>query len=145
LLPYLLGAAWAYAVAGAFDAPLFWSGLGGVVLAVIGVECFNEYFDAQMGTDRVFNPADVPPVTRAVFWVGTVAFAGALAVGVYRVAPGMADPRLACWWRGGDLYEAPRSAGLPRLETVIALSHGPWMVSASLPAHPGFVGRSGLR
>ena len=56
LLPYLLGAAWAYAVAGTFDAALFWSGLGGVVLAVIGVEAFNEYFDARMGTDRVFNP-----------------------------------------------------------------------------------------
>src|SRR5215468_9499674 len=37
LLPYLLGAAWAYAIAGAFDAPAFWSGLAGVVLAVIGV------------------------------------------------------------------------------------------------------------
>ena len=57
LLPYLLGAAWAYAMAGAFDAAVFWSGLGGVVLAVIGVEAFNEYFDSRMGTDRVFNPA----------------------------------------------------------------------------------------
>ena len=28
LLPYLLGAAWAYSVAGAFDAPVFWSGPG---------------------------------------------------------------------------------------------------------------------
>ena len=83
LLPYLLGAAWAYAMAGTFDGPLFWSGLGGVTLAVIGVECFNEFFDAQMGTDRIFNPADVPPVTRAVFLIGTLAFAGALTVGVY--------------------------------------------------------------
>jgi hypothetical protein len=48
LLPYLLGAAWAYAIAGHFDAALFWSGLGGVVLSVIGVEAFNEYFDARM-------------------------------------------------------------------------------------------------
>src|SRR5262249_60880881 len=47
LLPYLLGAAWAWAIAGSFDAALFWGGLGGVVLAVIGVECFNEFFDAQ--------------------------------------------------------------------------------------------------
>ena len=38
-----------------FDAALFWSGLAGVVLAVIGVEAFNEYFDSRMGTDRVFN------------------------------------------------------------------------------------------
>src|SRR5262247_1821123 len=71
LVPYLLGAAWGYAVAGEFDAFLFWGGLGGVVLAVIGVESFNEFFDAQMGTDRVFNPDEVPPVARAVFWIGT--------------------------------------------------------------------------
>ncbi len=58
LLPYLLGAAWAFAVEGQFDAAMFWSGLGGVVLAVVGVEAFNEYFDAKMGTDRVFNPKD---------------------------------------------------------------------------------------
>ena len=83
LLPYLLGAAWAYAMAGRFDAPIFWSGLSGVVLAVIGVEAFNEYFDARMGTDRVFNPDDLPPMSDAVLWLGVAAFAGALAVGVY--------------------------------------------------------------
>ena len=65
LLPYLLGAAWAYATAGALDVPIFWSGLGGVVLAVIGVEAFNEYFDSRMGTDRIFNPDDLPPVSAA--------------------------------------------------------------------------------
>jgi 1,4-dihydroxy-2-naphthoate octaprenyltransferase len=60
LLPYLLGAAWAYARGGAFDPVAFWSGLAGVLFAVVGVEAFNEYFDSRMGTDRVFNPADVP-------------------------------------------------------------------------------------
>src|SRR4051794_28912151 len=63
LLPYLLGAAWAYAIAGQFDARIFWSGFAGVVLAVVGVEAFNEYFDARMGTDRIFNPAELPPIT----------------------------------------------------------------------------------
>ena len=75
LLPYLLGAAWAWGMAGTLDMPVFWSGLGGVILSVIGVEAFNEYFDARMGTDRVFNPEDVPPVAHAVFWIGTTAFA----------------------------------------------------------------------
>src|SRR5262249_58065842 len=75
LLPYILGAAWAYAIAGAFDAPAFWSGLAGVVLAVIGVEAFNEYFDSRMGTDRVFNPADLPPIGDGVLWLGVAAFA----------------------------------------------------------------------
>jgi 1,4-dihydroxy-2-naphthoate octaprenyltransferase len=68
LLPYLLGAAWAYSIAGRFDAALFVSGFLGVVLAVIGVEAFNEYFDARMGTDRVSIP-DLPPIPVAVFWI----------------------------------------------------------------------------
>ena len=76
LLPYLLGAAWAYAIAGSFDVAIFWSGLGGVVLAVIGVEAFNEYFDARMGTDRVFNPKGLPPISDALFWLGVATFAG---------------------------------------------------------------------
>ena len=83
LLPYLLGAAWAYAIEGTFDGAVFWSGLGGVVLAVVGVESFNEYFDSRMGTDRVFNPEDLPPMSVLVLWLGIAAFAGALAVGIY--------------------------------------------------------------
>ena len=139
LLPYLMGAAWAYAIAGAFDAALFWGAFGGVVLAVIGVEAYNEFFDAQMGTDRIFNPADVPPVTRAVFWLGTLAFAGALVVGVY-LAWRLGWPILAFALLGGAaaiFYEAPpvrwsyRGLG----ETVIALSYGPWMVLGSLYLH----------
>ena len=35
LLPYLLGAAWAYAIDGQFDPPAFWTGLLGVILAVV--------------------------------------------------------------------------------------------------------------
>ena len=139
LLPYLLGAAWAYAIAGAFDAAAFWSAFGGVVLAVIGVEAFNEYFDARMGTDRVFNPEDIPPVARAVFWIGTAAFAGALVVGIYLTIL-VGWPILAFALLGGAaaiFYEAPpirwsyRGLG----ELVIALSYGPWMVLGSLYLH----------
>jgi len=139
LMPYLLGAAWAYAIADEFDAPLFWSGFGGVVLSVIGVEAFNEYFDAQMGTDRVFNPADLPPITRMVFWIGTAAFAAAFAVGAY-LAWRLGWPILAFAVAGGlaaIFYEAPpirwsyRGLG----ELMIALSYGPWMVLGSLYLH----------
>jgi 1,4-dihydroxy-2-naphthoate octaprenyltransferase len=135
LLPYLLGAAWAYASAGV-DAAMFWSGLGGVVLAVIGVEAFNEYFDARMGTDRVFNPADLPPISDAVFWCGVLAFAGALAVGIY-ISVRIGWPILAFALLGGlagIFYEAPpirwsyRGLG----ELVIGLAYGPWMVLGSL-------------
>jgi len=139
LLPYLLGAAWAYAIAGRFDAPVFWSGLGGVVLAVIGVEAFNEYFDSRMGTDRVFNPQDLPPMSDWVLWLGVAAFAGALAVGIYLTWRG-GWPILAFAVLGGlaaIFYVAPpiRWAYRGLGETVIALSYGPWMVLGSLYLH----------
>jgi 1,4-dihydroxy-2-naphthoate polyprenyltransferase len=141
LLPYLLGAAWAYAVAGAFDAAVFWSGLGGVVLAVVGVESFNEYFDSRMGTDRVFNPQDLPPMSGWVLWLGIAAFAGALAVGIYLTYRG-GWPILAFALLGGlaaIFYVAPpiRWAYRGLGEAVIALSYGPWMVLGSLYLHTG--------
>ena len=139
LLPYLLGAAWAYARAGMFDAAIFWSGFGGVVLAVVGVEAFNEYFDSRMGTDRVFNPADLPPISDAVLWLGIVAFGGAFAVGTYLTVR-VGWPILAFALLGGSaaiFYVAPpiRWAYRGLGELVIALSYGPWMVLGSLYLH----------
>ena len=139
LLPYLLGAAWAYALADAFDGTIFFSGLAGVVLAVVGVEAFNEYFDSRMGTDRVFNPADLPPMTDAVLWLGIAAFAGALAVGIHLTIE-RGWPILAFALLGGAaaiFYVAPpiRWAYRGLGELVIALSYGPWMVLGSLYLH----------
>ena len=136
LLPYLLGAAWAFGMAGRFDVYIFSSGFAGLVLAVIGVEAFNEYFDSRMGTDRVFDPQDAPPMSNWVFWLGAAAFAGALAVGVYlSVRDGW--PILALAVLGGlaaIFYVAPpiRWAYRGLGETVIALSYGPWLVLGSL-------------
>jgi 1,4-dihydroxy-2-naphthoate octaprenyltransferase len=143
LLPYLLGAAWAYGIVGKFDAPIFWSGLAGVVLAVIGVEAFNEYFDSRMGTDRVFNPEDAPPMSAWVLWLGVAAFAAALAVGGYLSARD-GWPILGFALLGGTaaiFYVAPpiRWAYRGLGETVIALSYGPWMVLGSLYLHTGAV------
>jgi len=139
LLPYLLGAAWAYAIAGAFDASVFWSGLGGIVLAVVGVESFNEDFDDRMGTDRVFNPQEQAPMSVWVLWLGIVAFAGALAVGLY-LTQRVGWPILAFAVLGGlaaIFYVAPPIRWAYRVlgETVIALSYGPWMVLGSLYLH----------
>jgi len=139
LMPYLLGAAWAYAIGGTLDAAMFWSGLGGVVLAVIGVEAFNDYFDARLGTDRVFDPEGGAPVPDAVFWVGVAAFAGALGVGIYLTSR-IGWPILAFALAGGAaaiFYEAPpiRWSYCGLGEAVIALSYGPWMVLGSLYLH----------
>jgi len=139
LLPYFLGAAWAHSMEGMFNAAVFWSGFAGIVLAVVGVESFNEYFDAQMGTDRVFNPDDLPPMSRWVLWLGSTAFAGALAVGLYLAWKG-GWPILVFAVLGGlaaIFYVAPpiRWAYRGLGETVIALSYGPWMVLGSLYLH----------
>ncbi len=141
LLPYLLGAAWAYRMTGHLDAAVFWSGLAGVGLAVVGVEAFNEYFDSRMGTDRVFNPDDLPPMSDWVMWLGVAGFAGALAVGIFLTLHA-GWPILAFALLGGlaaVFYVAPpiRWAYRGLGETVIALSYGPWMVLGSLYLHAG--------
>jgi 1,4-dihydroxy-2-naphthoate octaprenyltransferase len=143
LLPYLLGAAWAYRITGHFPAAIFFGGLGGVILAVIGVEAFNEYFDARMGTDRVFNPEDLPPMSVWVLILGIAGFAGALATGVY-LTQQAGWPILVFAVLGGFaavFYVAPpiRWAYRGLGETVIALSYGPWMVLGSLYLHSGRV------
>ncbi len=136
LMPYLLGAAWAHAILHRFDAVVFWTALGGVAFAVLGVEAFNEYFDARLGTDRIFNPEEAPPITRAVFWLGVAAFAAALSVGIYLTARD-GWPVLLLALLGGlaaIFYEAPpirwsyRGLG----ELVIGLSYGPWLVLGSV-------------
>jgi 1,4-dihydroxy-2-naphthoate octaprenyltransferase len=141
LLPYGLGAAWAWRITGQFEAAIFWSGLAGVGLAVVGVEAFNEYFDSRMGTDRVFNPDDLPPMSDAILWLGIAGFAGALAVGIYLTAQA-GWPILAFAGLGGlaaVFYVAPpiRWAYRGMGEAVIALSYGPWMVLGSLYLHAG--------
>ena len=139
LLPYLLGAAWAYRITGHLDGAIFWTGLGGVALSVVGVEAFNEYFDSRMGTDRVFDARDLPPMSDWVLWLGIAGFAGALATGVYLTAR-VGWPILAFAGLGGlaaIFYVAPpiRWAYRGLGETVIALSYGPWMVLGSLYLH----------
>ena len=92
-----------------------------------------------MGTDRVFNPEDLPPTSNWVLWLGVAGFAGALAVGV-RLTAYAGWPILAFAGLGGVaavFYVAPpiRWAYRGMGETVIALSYGPWMVLGSLYLH----------
>jgi 1,4-dihydroxy-2-naphthoate octaprenyltransferase len=139
LIPYLLGAAWAYGQAHAFDPARFALGLLGVFFAIVGVECFNEYFDSRLGTDRVFNPNDEPPVSDVVLYAGCAAFACAAAMGAWLLVHG-GWPVAACAAVGGLaalFYVGPpfRWAYLGLGETVIGLSYGPAMTLGSALLH----------
>lgn len=136
LLPYLLGSVWAEKVAGHINSLVFGTGLLGIILAVVGVEAFNEYFDARMGTDRVFNPEDLLPMSNAVLWIGISAFLGAASIGVFLTTQG-GWPILVFAILGGlaaIFYVAPpiRWAYRGMGETMIGLSYGPWLVLGSV-------------
>ena len=139
LLPYLLGAAWAYGMEGVFDAKVFWLGLLGIFLSVVGVESFNEYFDARMGTDRVFNPSDEEVIPEWMLWLGVAAFALAAGIGLYLAKQG-GWPILLYTALGGlaaVFYVGPPNRWVYRGlgETAIGLSYGPWMTLGSLHLH----------
>jgi 1,4-dihydroxy-2-naphthoate octaprenyltransferase len=149
LIPYLLGAAWAYGRQGAFDAGRFALGLLGVFFAIVGVECFNEYFDSRLGTDRVFNPNDEPPVRDAVLYAGCAAFACAAATGALLLARA-GWPVAVCAAFGGVaavFYVGPpfRWAYLGLGETVIGLSYGPAMTLGSALLHTRALNGEALR
>lgn len=132
LLPYLLGSAWADLIAGHIDMVAFGTGLLGIILAVVGVEAFNEYFDARMGTDRVFNPEDLPPISNAVLWIGVSGFLCAASIGIFLAMRG-GWPVMVFAVLGGlaaIFYVAPpiRWAYRGLGETMIGLSYGPWLV-----------------
>ena len=140
LLPYLLGAAWAYAIAGTFDAtavlerPRRRRARGG---RRRGVQRILRL--AHGHRPRLQSRPSCRRCPMAVLWLGVAAFAGALAVGVYLTLRG-GWPILAFALLGGVaaiFYEAPpiRWAYRGLGELVIALSYGPWMVLGSLYLH----------
>jgi len=139
LLPYFLGAAWAKGVENTFNMPVFLLGLFGIFLSVVGVESFNEYFDAKMGTDRVFNPDTEEYIPEWMFSLGVIAFAVAAAIGFYLAWEGgwpivlytLLGGAAAVWYVGPPIRWVYRGLG----ETVIGLSYGPWMVLGSLHLH----------
>lgn len=139
LLPYLLGAGWAYGVEKTFRPGVFWLGLAGIFLSVVGVESFNEYFDAKMGTDRVFNPDADEYIPEWMFPLGIAAFAVAAAIGFFLAWEG-GWPIVLYTLLGGAaavFYVGPpiRWVYLGLGETVIALSYGPWMTLGSIHLH----------
>ncbi|MBI5246092.1 MAG: prenyltransferase [Elusimicrobia bacterium] len=139
LLPYFLGGAWAYGVEKTFNGSVFLLGLFGIFLSVIGVESFNEYYDAKMGTDRVFNPDAEEYIPEWMFSLGVTAFAVAASIGFYLAWQGgwpivlytLLGGAAAVWYVGPPIRWVYRGLG----ETVIGLSYGPWMVLGSLHLH----------
>ena len=139
LLPYMLGAAWAHGVEGSFRPGVFWLGLFGIFLSVVGVESFNEYFDAKMGTDRVFNPDAEEYIPEWMFQLGVAAFALAASIGFYLAWDGgwpivlytLLGGAAAVWYVGPPIRWVYRGLG----EAVIGLSYGPWMTLGSVHLH----------
>jgi 1,4-dihydroxy-2-naphthoate octaprenyltransferase len=134
LFPYALGTAIAFCVGKRFSLSLFFMGFLITLSALIGVEAFNEYFDWQNGTDRVFqlNPA---PVTLTTFYVGITSFLIALTASIL-LTKRLGLPVLIFYVIGflsSFFYLAPpvklsyRGLG----ETAIAFSYGPLLVLAS--------------
>jgi 1,4-dihydroxy-2-naphthoate octaprenyltransferase len=134
LLPYLLGQVVAFGERGPFNASRFWWGLGGILLILVAVELFNEYFDAKEGGDRIFSPQPIT-VPKSFFALGTLAVAGAFVVAVYLTSkagwPVLAFSFLgflgAYFYVGPPVRWAYRGMG----ELVIALSYGPLMILGS--------------
>ena len=134
LLPYCLGAAVGFYSHGEFSPFLFLIGLVGLFFVLVGVEAFNEYFDWQLGTDRVFQ-LDPKPVTKSTFLVGAGAFFVALMVaifltlklGVAVIIISLIGFFIALFYLGPPVKLAYRGFG----EIVIALSYGPLMMLGS--------------
>lgn len=141
LLPYGLGAAWAYGMEGRFNGGVFAAGLFGILLALVGVEAFNEYYDSRLGTDRVFNPSDEDPIPDWVHTLGVAGFALASVVGLGLIRAGgwpvllytLLGGLAAVFYVGPPIRWAYRGLG----EAAIGLSYGPWMTLGSLCLHTG--------
>jgi 1,4-dihydroxy-2-naphthoate octaprenyltransferase len=139
LIPYFLGAAWAWGMQRTFEPKIFWLGLFGIFISVVGVESFNEYFDARMGTDRVFNPSDDEVIPEWMLWLGIIAFALAASIGFYLARSGgrpiilytLLGGLAAIFYVGPPIRWVYRGLG----ELMIGLAYGPWMTLGSLTLH----------
>ncbi len=134
IFPYLLGQAVAFKTQKSFNWHHFYWGFLGIFLVLIGVELFNEYFDAQAGGDRIFALEKLP-VPRHFYLLGLSAFALAFLIGLYLAS-------LSGWmilvfallgFLGAYFYVGPpfRWAYRGLGEMVIAVSYGPLMVLGS--------------
>lgn len=134
IFPYLLGQAIAFNADRFLNWHYFWLGFLGIFLVLVGVELFNEYFDAKEGGDRIFSQ-EKPNVPKYYFILGIFVFILAFFIGLYLTFrsgwPVLLFSFLgflgAYFYVGPPLRWAYRGLG----ELVIALSYGPFMVLGS--------------
>ena len=134
LLPYVLGAGIAFYSDKRFNPVLFFAGLIGLLFVLVGVEAFNEFFDWQLGTDRVFQ-LEPKPVSERTFVLGLTAFLVAFVIAIFLATElGVAIIVFAVIgffcafsYLGPPLKLAYRGLG----ELIIALAYGPFMVLGS--------------
>ncbi len=134
LFPYLLGQILAFNSNRYLDWQSFWWAFLGVVLVLIGVELFNEYFDGQEGGDRIFLK-EKPHIPGYFFALGICVFIFAFFIGLYLASKSGLPILLfsflgflgAYFYVGPPLRWAYRGLG----ELVIALSYGPFMLLGS--------------
>jgi len=134
IFPYLLGQATAFNTRKSFNWHNFYWGFLGIFFVLVGVELFNEYFDAQAGGDRIFA-LEKPSIPKHFYLLGLSAFALAFFIGLYLAY--LTGWRILLFsflgFLGAYFYVGPpfkwayRGLG----EIVIALSYGPLMVLGS--------------
>ncbi len=134
ILPYFLGQAIAFNIQRALNWSRLWWGFTGIVLVLVAVELFNEYFDAKGGGDRIFSQRE-PDIPNCFFKLGILALGLAFFVGVYLTLqtgwPVLLFSFLgflgAYFYVGPPIKWAYRGLG----ELVIGFCYGPFMVLGS--------------
>lgn len=134
ILPFFLGASMSFYAHKRFNFYYFAVAFIGIALSLVGVETFNEYFDARLGSDRVFLE-DKENIPDYIFYLGCLAFilAGIIAVylslkiGLSIAAFAISGFIAACFYVGPPLRLAYRGFG----ELAIFFAYGPLMVLGS--------------
>jgi 1,4-dihydroxy-2-naphthoate octaprenyltransferase len=134
LLPFFLGQVVASNVQEELNWFYFWLGFTGILLVLIAVELFNEYFDAKEGGDRIFA-LQQPEIPGWFFKLGILSLGLAFVVGLYLTSQtGWLVLLFAFFgFLGAYFYVGPpiRWAYRGFGEIVIALCYGPFMVLGS--------------
>lgn len=134
IFPYLLGQVIARSAFKTLNWHYFWWGFLGIILVLVGVELFNEYFDGKSGGDRIFLE-EKPQIPEYFSILGIFVFVLAFFIGLYLTFQ-IGWPILlfsflgflgAYFYVGPPLRWAYRGLG----ELVIAFSYGPLMVLGS--------------